>query len=207
MVAFSNLCLNFMALNLLLMRISKVLVTLVLCGVVLLSCDGKQDFLIKKGQVGAISAQTEIQEISALFDGDSIVSRLSEGEVGYLGAMSQDEDQYLIYDYNGNHLLTIVAEDALDSTSLVKRVEVFSPKFQTKDELGIGSNFEDVNVNLQIDRIEKTFTSATLFIDELNATMTIDQTDLGLTSLRPGELSIEQIPSQAKIKSFTIWLN
>ena len=36
--------------------------------------------------------------------------------------------------------------------------------------------------------------------------MTIDQAELGLHTMKPGSLKIEQIPSQAKIKSFTVWL-
>ena len=189
------------------MKIIKGLCFLWIVGLIMVSCDSKSKFLIKKGQVGKVTSKTEVQDIEKLFPYDSVATRLSEGEVGYLGAMTQDEDLYMIYDNQGEHLLTLVAENPLDSTSLIKRVEVYSPKYQTKDEVGLGANFESVNVNLSIDRIEKTFTSATLFIDELNATMTIDQAELGLHTMKPGSLQIEQIPSQAKIKSFTVWLN
>ena len=50
-------------------------------------------------------------------------------------------------------------------------------------------------------------TSATLFIDELDATISIDKKDLGLNIFSREEISIEQIPDNAKIKYLIIWFN
>ncbi|MGB0836772.1 MAG: hypothetical protein ACPGRE_01635 [Flavobacteriaceae bacterium] len=186
--------------------ISRVLGVLFI-GLGLMSCSNNSEYLIKKGQVGPVNELTEVQDLEDIFSSDSLVSRLSEGELGLRGSMVQGEDQYLVYSLEGEHLMTLVADQPLDSTSLIKRVEVYSPKYMTSDGVGIGSKFEDVNLNLTINRVEKSFTSATLFIDELNATMVIDQKELGIKSLRPGELSLEQIPEAAKFKAFTVWLN
>ena len=95
------------------MKNIKGLCFLWIVGLIMVSCDNKSKFLIKKGQVGKVNSKTEVQEIEKLFPYDSIATRLSEGEVGYLGAMTQDEDLYMIYD-DQEHLLTLV-ENPLDS--------------------------------------------------------------------------------------------
>ena len=43
--------------------------------------------------------------------------------------------------------------------------------------------------------------------DEWNTVGKPETKDLGIKSLRPGELSLEQIPEDAKFKAFTVWLN
>ena len=52
-----------------------------------------------------------------------------------------------------------------------------------------------------------TLRSVTLFVDELNATMAIDKSELGLSSFSSQKVSLAQIPDLAKIKSFVVWFN
>ena len=47
----------------------------------------------------------------------------------------------------------------------------------------------------------------TLFLDELNATITIDKEELGIKDIITQKISLEQIPDLAKIKSFIVWFN
>jgi hypothetical protein len=58
-----------------------------------------------------------------------------------------------------------------------------------------------------VNNVETTLTSATLFIDELNATIAIDKKELGLNSFSRDEITLDQIPDMARIKYFTIWFN
>ena len=76
------------------------------------------DFEIKKGKVGQITTKTTMNDLAQLFANDSIVKNLSEGATGsnYL----QDDDEYLIFEKGGKHLLTIVPKEQLDSTSTIK---------------------------------------------------------------------------------------
>ena len=69
------------------------------------------------------------------------------------------------------------------------------------------STFKDINEHYLINKVEATLTSATLFIDELDATISIDKKDLGLNIFSREEISIEQIPDNAKIKYLIIWFN
>ena len=131
------------------------------------------------------------------------MSNLSEGALG--DNYFQDDDEYLIYNKNGKHLLTIVPKEQLDSTSTIKSIQIFDDRFKTTTGLNIRTSFSDVRANNTIDKIESSFYSATLFIDELNATIAIDKEELGLKAFSNQKVTIEQIPDLAKMKSFIVW--
>jgi len=153
--------------------------------------------------VGYLNSTTLINELPDIFKNDSIVSNLSEGALG--DNYFQDDDEYLIYSKNGKHLLTIVPKEQLDSTSTIKSIQIFDDRFQTTTGLNIRTSFSDLRANNTIDKIESSFYSATLFIDELNATIAIDKEELGLKAFSNQKVTIEQIPDLAKMKSFIIW--
>ena len=123
--------------------------------------------------MGYLNSTTLINELPDIFKNDSIVSNLSEGALG--DNYFQDDDEYLIYSKNGKHLLTIVPKEQLDSTSTIKSIQIFDDRFQTTTGLNIRTSFSDLRANNTIDKIESSFYSATLFIDELNATIAIDK--------------------------------
>ena len=169
----------------------------------LISCSNSQKFAIEKGKVGHLTTKTTIKELSEIFKNDSIVSNLSEGALG--DNYFQDDDEYLIYNKDGKHLLTIVPKEQLDSTSTIKSIQIFDDRFKTTTGLNIRTSFSDIRANNTIDKIESSFYSATLFIDELNATIAIDKEELGLKTFSIQKVTVEQIPDLAKIKSFIVW--
>lgn len=175
-----------------------------LMSVVFIQC-GNSKYNIAKGKVGMLTTKTSIKEIDGIFKNDSVVKILSEGAKG--NNFYQDDDKYKIFEKGGKHLLTIVPKEQLDSTSTIKSIEIFDDRFTALSGLNIGSTFQEINANNTISKIETSFSSATLFIDDLNATITIDKEDLGLKEFSTQKVSIEQIPDLAKIKSFTIWFN
>lgn len=169
------------------------------------SCNSGEKFQVKKGQVGHITPKTTIHDLKEIFKNDSIVTNLSEGALG--DNYFQDDDEYLIFEKGGKHLLTIVPKEQLDSASTIKSVQIFDKRFKTESGINITSTFLEVNANNSIDKIESTFSSATLFLDDLNATISIDKEELGLKAFSNQQVSKEQIPDLAKMKSFTIWFN
>ncbi len=173
--------------------------------IILISCNSSTNFKIKKGQVGPITSETTVKELSEIFKKDSIVKVLSEGAKG--DNYFQDDDEYQIFEKGGKHLLTLVPKEQLDSTSTIKRIQIYDKRYTTEKGLNIGSTFQEINMNNTISNVETSFSSATLFIDELNATVAIDKTELGLKNTDMGKISLEQIPDLAKIKSFIIWFN
>jgi hypothetical protein len=171
-------------------------------------CSKENKFLISKNKVGVITNQHTITDIDQLYSKDSIVVRLSEGDLGgedtkYI----QDDDQYLIYSKEGKHLLTIVPKKQHDSTSHIKYVEVIDAQFKTEKELTLQSPFKEINLNYMIDKVETSLSSATLYIDELNATLSIRKKDIGVNEFSQQKVVLEQIPDLAKINHFTIWFD
>ena len=167
------------------------------------SCSGDARFEIQKGKVGHLNTKTKIQELSKIFENDSIVSKLSEGALG--DNYFQDDDEYLIYDKKGKHLLTIVPKDQLDSTSTIKSIQIFDDRYTTATGVNLKTAFADIRLNNNIDKIESSFSSATLFIDDLNVTIAIDKQELGLKAFSNQKVTLEQIPDLAKMKSFIVW--
>ena len=152
-------------------NIYQILILLIVT--IFFSCSNSEKFSIEKGKVGYLNSSTLINELSDIFKNDSIVSNLSEGALG--DNYFQDDDEYLIYNKNGKHLLTIVPKEQLDSSSSIKSIQVFDDRFITKSGLNIRATFSDIRANNTIDKIESSFSSATLFIDELNVTIAIDK--------------------------------
>lgn len=166
---------------------------------------GKDKFSISKGKVAGVTTATTVQELNQIFKNDSIVKVLSEGAKG--NNYFQDDDEYKIYEKGGKHLLTIIPKEQLDSTSTIKSIEIFDDRFKTDSGLNINSTFGDVNAKTKISNVETSISSATLFIDELNATIAIDKEQMGLSEFGTQKVSLEQIPDLAKIRTFVVWFN
>ncbi|ALU75028.1 hypothetical protein [Tenacibaculum finnmarkense] len=175
-----------------------------LISVVFIQCENSK-YDISKGKVGELTSKTTLKQVDVIFKNDSIVKVLSEGAKG--SDFFQEDDKYLIFEKGGKHLLTIVPKEQLDSVSTIKSIEVFDKRFKTASGLNINSSFQEINTNNSISKVESSFLSVTLFIDDLNATISLDKEDLGLKDFSTQKVSIEQIPDLAKIKSFTIWFN
>ena len=168
-------------------------------------CSDNSKFEINKGKVGQITTETTVKDLEALFVNDSIVKILSEGAKG--NRHFQDDDEYLIYDKEGKHLLTITPKEQLDETSTLKCVEIFDDRYKTESGINVNASFGDINTKEQISKVESTLSSATLFIDNLNATFAIDKEELGLKEFSLEKVTKEQIPDLAKTKSFIVWFN
>ncbi|MCF2874955.1 MULTISPECIES: hypothetical protein [unclassified Tenacibaculum] len=166
---------------------------------------GNSKYDISKGKVGKLTTKTTMQEVEKIFENDSVVKVLSEGAKG--NNIFNEDDKYMVYEKGGKHLLTIIPQEQLDSTSTIKSIEFFDSRFKTKSGLNISSTFQEINANNTVNKVESSLSSATLFIDDLNATIAIDKEDLGLKEFSTQRVTKEQIPDLAKIKSFTIWFN
>jgi len=173
--------------------------------IVFYSCNSNNKFHIVKGKVGHLTQKTTIKELETIFKNDSIVKNLSEGSLG--SNYFQDDDEYQIYEKGGKHLLTVVPQDQLDTLSTIKSVQIFDERYETETGINLNSTFSDVNLNNEITKIETSLNSATLFIDDLNATIAIDKEQLGLRQFTTQKVSLEQIPDLAKMKSFIVWFN
>lgn len=165
----------------------------------------KNPHIVEKNRVGVITTSTKINELLDLFKKDSLVSNLvsDESKSSYFF----NSDEYVVYSKNGKKLLVITPMDSNDSISKVKSVQLFDASYKTEKGLSLSSNFKEIAQNYRINKVEATLTSAMLFIDELNATIALDKKDLGISPFSKEDITLSQIPDNAKIKYFTIWFN
>ncbi len=184
----------------------KQIITVLALLFLVLSCTKNNEFLIEKGHVGPINKKTRVRDLSELFSKDSIVPILTKRDdddknVNYYNS----DDQYLIYEKGGKHLLTLVLMEPNDS-STIKSVEIFDNRYKTKKGISLYSPYKEINTAYNLS-ITNTILSAHIDIDELNATMAIDKKDIGINEFNREKIIPEQIPDLAKIKHFTIWFN
>ena len=180
----------------------KKLFTIVLLSIFLTQCEKEDNFTMAKGQVGKITSATQIHEIESIFVKDSLVSHIGEG-----GFADAQYDEYLLYSKNGDHLLTIIPKAQHDSTSTVESIQIFDKRYKTIKGLNISSTFKDIVANYTVNKVESTFTTAVLFVDELDVTIAINKKELGINDFGTQKVNLAQIPDLAKIKTFTIWFD
>lgn len=171
-----------------------------------IQCSSENEFIIEKNRVGLLTKETAIFELKSIFEKDSMVTQFSNDKEANEFFFSES-DQYDIYSKDGKKLLEIVPMQLNDSTSKIKSIQIFSEKYKTNNGVSLKSTFADIHSNFVINKVETTLTSATLYVDELNATIAIDKEDLGITKFSREEITIDQIPDVSKIKYFTIWFN
>jgi len=191
------------------MSIFKKIIFLVAFTFIFIQCDNKNQFEVKKGTVGKVNKTTTIKDLTTIFKNDSIVSNktlLNNSDSNKV--FSLNDDEYDIYSTkSGKKLLEITAANQNDSLSKIKSVQIYDSNYVTDKGISLKSTFKDINENYLVNNIETTLSSATLFIDELNATISIDKKELGLSEFSREQVSLNRIPDMAKIKYFTIWFN
>lgn len=180
---------------------------IVIVSILLIQCTHQNNYLIKKGNVGLLTTKTTIKDLKLIFANDSIVSILADLDDTDKESFFKVNDEYEIYAKGGEKLLSIVPVAQNDSTSTLKSIQLFGTKFITERGISLQSTFKDISSNYTVNKVETTLNSATLYIDELNATIAIDKEELGISKFSREEITLEQIPSVSKIKYFTIWFN
>lgn len=171
------------------------IITLLILSLFFIQCSNEEDVRIGKNQVGKINNNTKISELDVLFMNDSIV-RLPEG--------SEEFYEYKIFNVEGKHLLTFKPKVG-DSLNIFESVQVYDSNYITEKGISTSSIFIDIVNNYTINKIEPTFNSALLFIDEINITIALDKKDLNLDEFDMRKISQDQIPDRAKVNFITVW--
>ncbi|MCF6296746.1 MAG: hypothetical protein L3J08_01985 [Flavobacteriaceae bacterium] len=174
----------------------KKIITLLVLSLLFIQCNKKEDYKIEKNKIGEINKSTKIGELDDIFKNDSIVK---------LPLGSDKFKKYKIYNKEGKHLLTIKPPAFGDTINAIESVQIYDQKYLTEKKISTASLFKDIVANYTINKIEPTFTSAMLFIDEINITIALDKRDLKLDEFDMRKISQGQIPDNAKIKFITVW--
>lgn len=160
-------------------------------------------FEFGKNTVGKLTSQTVISAIDSLYATDSIVNRNRNG------AFISSNREIEIYDPSGKKLLIIEPKSSNAKTSTIKSVQIIDPRFTTKNGISTTSTFKDLKEAFPISKINNTLSTAVVFIDSLNAYVTIDKKFLPESYQNNTDLKIEAniIPDSARIKHFWIQWN
>ncbi|MET2984253.1 hypothetical protein [Aureibaculum conchae] len=178
----------------------KKAILIILAAIVLVQCKEESNFTLAKEQVGKITSITQIKELKSIFEKDSLVTHLGEDNIA-----ESSYDEYLVYNKQGDHLLTIIPKTEQDSSSTIENIQIFDKNYKTVKGLNIKGVFKDIVDNYTVNKVQSTFSTAVLFVDELNATITIDKKELGIKDFGTQKIKLEQIPDLAKIKGITMW--
>jgi hypothetical protein len=176
----------------------KKVIAIVVLGLIFVQCSTQDERLMAKNKVGKLNNKTQIEALDQLFKEDSIAK------------LPEDSDivrEYKIYESGGDHILTIKPNFKTDSIKLIESVQIFSDKYLTEKGLTTASVYSDILDTYSINKIEPTFSTVILFIDEINATVALDKKDLRIDEFDMRKISQDQIPDNAKIKYITIWFD
>jgi hypothetical protein len=171
---------------------------IVLFSLLFIQCKNENDTKIAKNQVGKLNKTTKIEDLDKIFKNDSLAKLPENADVFY---------EYKVYNKSGIHLLTIKPKFKGDSVIGIDNIQVYSDLYKTEKGLSSASTFQDISNNYSINKIEPTFTSAIVFVDEFNATIALDKTDLRLAEFDMSKIEKGQVPDMARIKFITIWFD
>ncbi len=179
-------------------RHMKRITVILLLVLIFVQCNKGEELMISKNNLGVINKNTTIAELEELFKNDSIVKLPENAPIFY---------KYRIYSKDGKQLLTLNMDYDRDSIKGIENIKIFDIKYKTDRGLSTLSTYKDVVNNYTISKIEPSFSSAIVFIDELNATLALDKADLKIDEFDMRKISKDQIPDMAKIKYITIWFD
>ena len=159
------------------------------------SCEKEQDpFLITATNIGKLTKDIKVSQLDSIYSQDSIVNNITGDEFINGGA------EIDIYEKGGTYLLHLAPSEEFDS------IRIIDDRYKTEKGLTVKSTFKDIQEFYPISRIENTLSSAVIFIDEINAYVTIDKKQLPSKLQFDTSTKIEasQIPDNAVIKQFWV---
>ncbi|MFC4720750.1 hypothetical protein ACFO5O_00335 [Geojedonia litorea] len=183
---------------------NKSLLGLIILALIAFSCKKEVDpFLISKHHIGLLTDSTQVKDLELVFPNDSIVKPIKGDE------FSGSTNDISIYEKGGKELLILAPNQVLDSTAVIKSVQIMDSRYKTEKGISTLSTFKDIDQNYKISRINNLINSIVITVDEINASFTIDKKELSPDLRFDLSLKIEkiQIPDKAKIKYFFVYWN
>lgn len=157
----------------------------------------KENNLIQKGALGDINHKTTIEELDQIFKNDSVEKFLGGGDL---------IREYRVFDTDGEIKLIVMPRIENDSIKSLELIKIYSSLFETEKGISTASAFKQVADLYSIDKIEPSFSSAILFINEINATISLNKKDLNIDEFDMRDIRKDQIPDMASILYITLWL-
>ncbi|QXP77933.1 MULTISPECIES: hypothetical protein [Winogradskyella] len=169
---------------------------------IITSCttDKPNPFLIKKNNIGLLNDSTQVKELDAIFNNDSVVRYIAGDE--FSGSANIIE----VFEKGGKKLLDLSPREPLDSTSVISTVRIIDERYKTDKNITTLSTFKDIKDNYKITKINNLINAIVITVDDINASFTIDKKELPASLRFDMNLNIDpiQVPEKAKIKFFMI---
>jgi len=172
------------------------IIGLLLLSMFLVQCGQDKDTLIMKNQLGKIDKNTSIEELDKIFKNDSVAKYPLKADI---------IREYRVFGVDGKPSLVFMPLIKNDSIKGLELVKIYSSLYATEKGVSTSSTFKDVVDNYSIDKIEPTFTAAVLFINEINATISLNKKDLNLGEFDMRKINQGQIPDEASINYISLW--
>ena len=182
----------------------KSILSLSILSILAVSCKKEQDpFAIEKQHVGLLTDSTKVKDLKMIFAQDSVATPITGDE--YMSGGSDIE----IFSKTGDKLLVLTPTQALDSTATIESVQIMDPRYKTAKNISTISTFKEIQDSYKITRINNLINTVVVFVDEINASFTIDKKELPANLRFDMNLKIEksQIPDSAKVKYFFVHWN
>jgi len=180
------------------------LFALIICALLITSCSkdkAPNPFLIQKYNIGLLTDSTQVKELDSIFLNDSVVKYIAGDE--FSGSINIIE----VFEKGGRKLLNISPKEVLDSTSLISSIRIIDERYKTSKNISSISTFKEIKEAYQISKIDRLIdNSIVVSVNEINATFTIDKSELPANLRFNTEKSIDpiQVPKKAKVKFFMI---
>ncbi|MBQ4805050.1 hypothetical protein J8L88_19455 [Aquimarina sp. MMG015] len=186
--------------------IKKISSILLVC-ISLLSCqnDKKQDpFEISYNRIGHLTNTIKVSQLDSIYANDSIVKMSKNDNIMDVANTIE------IYEKGGAKLLLLEPREENNPESSIESIQVIDPRYKTISGLSANGVFKDIKDNYSITKITNTLSAAVIFVDSIQASITIDKKELSseLKFNTDKKIEASQIPDSATIKHFIInWEN
>lgn len=169
--------------------------------ILLIGCKKEQNpFEIGAKHIGFLTDSTQVKDLKTIFVTDSIAQFISGDE--FAGGQNNIE----IFEKGGAKLLVLTPKQVLDSTAVIKSIQIIDARYKTSKNISTLSTFNDIASAYKISKITNLINSILISVSELNASFVIDKKELPSNLRFDMNLKIEttHIPDNAKIKYFFI---
>jgi hypothetical protein len=183
---------------------NKTLYCLITLSLLIIGCKKEVDpFLVNKQNIGLLTDSTQVKDLDLIFPNDSIVKPTEDN------GFSSNENEIEIFEKGGKKLLVLELNKTQDSTAVISSIQIMDSRYKTDKNITTLSTFKDINDNYKISKISNLINSIMVFVDEIDASFTIDKKELPSDLRFDMTLTIEkiQIPDKAKIKYFFVYWN
>lgn len=183
---------------------NKSMYYLITLSFLIIGCKKETDpFLVSKQSIGLLTDSTQVKDLDLIYPNDSIVKPTEDN------GFSSNENEIEIFEKGGKKLLVLELNKTQDSTAVISSVQIMDPRYKTEKNISTLSTFKDINDNYKISKITNLINSVVVFVDEIDASFTIDKKELPSDLRFDMSLTIEkiQIPDKAKMKYFFVYWN